>query len=66
MSPNLAMIRDGKKFMWDGLFYESQEQASRAAQFYGDEDFQVQFVEEAGKVLVYTRRTSKQVAVTAQ
>ncbi len=29
MSPNLAMISDGKKFMWDGQLYDSKEEASR-------------------------------------
>ncbi len=66
MSPNLAIISDGKKFMWDGQVYESQQAASRAAQSYEDEDFQVQTVEEGAKFLVYTRRTGKEVAVTGQ
>lgn len=65
MSPNLAMISDGKKFMWDGQLYENREEASHAAQSYHDEDFQTQIVEEAGKFLVYTRRTAKEVAVPA-
>jgi hypothetical protein len=66
MSPNLAMIRDGKKFMWDGQPYDNQDEASRAAEAYQDEDFQIQIVEDGGKFLVYTRRTTKEVAVTAQ
>jgi hypothetical protein len=66
MSPNLSMIGNGKKFMWDGQLYDNQEEATRAARSYQDEDFQVQLVEEGGKFLVYTRRTAKEVAVTAQ
>lgn len=66
MSPNLAMISDGKKFMWDGLLYDTKEDASRAAQVYQDDNFQVQTVEEGGKFLVYTRRAVTQVAVAAQ
>jgi len=66
MSPNLAMISNGKKFMWDGQLYDNQEEATCAARSYQDEDFQVQLVEEGGKFLVYTRRTAKEVAVTAQ
>jgi len=66
MSPHLAMISDGKKFMWDGMFYDSKEEAARAAQSYQDEDFQIQIVEDGGKFLVYTRRTAKEVAVTTQ
>jgi hypothetical protein len=66
MSPNLAMISDGKKFMWDGQLYESKEEASRAAQSYESENFQIQIVEEGGKFLVYTRRTVKEWAAAAQ
>ena len=66
MSPNLAMISDGKKFMWDGQLYDNKEEASRAAQSYQNEDFQIQIVEDGGKFLVYTRRTAKEVVVTAQ
>jgi hypothetical protein len=64
MSPNLAMISNDKKFMWDGQLYD-QDEASRAAKAYQDEDFQIQIVEDGGKFLVYTRRPAKEVA-TAQ
>lgn len=66
MSPNLVMISNGKKFMWDGQPYESQDEASRAAKGYQEEDFQIQIVEDGGKFLVYTRRPAKEIAVTAQ
>jgi len=66
MSPNLAMISDGKKFMWDGQLYDNKEEASRVAQSYQGEDFQIQIVEEGEKFLVYSRRTAKEVAVSAQ
>jgi len=66
MSPNLAMISDGMKFMWDGQPYETKEEASQAAKSYQNENFQIQMVEEGGKFLVYTRRTVTEVVVTAQ
>jgi len=66
MTPNLAMISDRKKFMWDGQTYDSKEDAARAAKSYQDENFHIQIVEEGGKFLVYTRRTAKEVAVTVQ
>jgi len=66
MSPNLATILDGKKFMWDGQVYDSQEEASRAGKSYQDENFEVRTVEEGGKFLVYTRRTVKEWVVAAQ
>ncbi|HLN27886.1 MAG TPA: hypothetical protein VK395_09085 [Gemmataceae bacterium] len=66
MSPNLAMISDGKKFMWDGQRYDSKEEASRIAKAYQDEAFQIQIVDEGGKFLVYTRRSANEVVVAAQ
>ncbi|MGD1216567.1 MAG: hypothetical protein ABR861_16425 [Terriglobales bacterium] len=66
MSPDLAMISDGKKFMWDGQLYDNREEASRAGESYQDENFEIRMVEEGGKFLVYTRRVVKEVVVTAQ
>ena len=63
MSPDLAIIKDGKKFMWDGQPYDTREEASRAAESYQNEKFQIQLEEEGGKFLVYTRRIAAQVAV---
>jgi hypothetical protein len=66
MSPSLAMISDGKKFMWDGQPYDNREEASRAEESYQNENFEIRTVEEGGKFLVYTRRTVKEWAVAAQ
>lgn len=66
MSPNLAMMSEGKKFMWDGQPYETKEEASRAAESYQNEKFLIQIVEEEGKFLVYTRRTVKEWPVVVQ
>jgi len=66
MSPTLAMIRDGKKFMWDGQLYDSREDAARAEETYRNDNFEVQRMEQEGKFLVYTRRVVKEVVVTAQ
>ena len=65
MCPNLAMTSEGKKFMWDGQTYKSQEEASQAGETYCKDNFEVQMVEEAGNFLVYTRRVVKEVVVTA-
>jgi hypothetical protein len=66
MSPNLMLISDGKKFMWDGRFYATEEEAAPAQEAYLMDNFQVRVVEEEGKLLVYTRRVVKEVAVTKQ
>lgn len=65
MSANLAMISDGKKFMWDGQFYPSKEDASGAERAYRNENFEVRVVEHEGKFLVYTRRVVKQVVAAS-
>jgi hypothetical protein len=66
MSPILAIIGDGKKFMWDGQLYESYEDAVGAADLYQKENFEVRIVTESGQSLVYTRRLVKGVTVTAR
>ncbi len=64
MSPNLAVISDGKKFMWDGRLYASREEASQSENAYRSDNFEVHLVEEDGQVFVYTRRIAEKTAVT--
>ena len=66
MSPNLSLIRDAKKFMWDGCLYSTQEEATCAAEAYRKDNFEVEQAEEEGKFLIYTRRVVKEVAVAVQ
>ena len=66
MNPNLALIRDGKKFMWDGQTLETRQEASRVAESYRKDNFEVHIVEESSKFLVYSRRVVKGTAVTGQ
>jgi hypothetical protein len=66
MNPNLALVSDGKKFMWDGRSFENREEASRVAESYENNSFEVRTVEEGGKFFVYTRRVVKEVVVTGQ
>jgi len=66
MTPTLTLVADGKKFMWDGRTLESREEASRIAESYRKDNFEVRTVEEEGKFFVYTRRVVKGVAVTVQ
>jgi hypothetical protein len=64
MSPNLTMISEGKKFMWDGRNYDCHDEAAREAEAYRGDNFEVRMVEQDGKFLVYTRRTVKEVVTT--
>jgi hypothetical protein len=66
MNPNLAMIHEGKKFMWDGRLYDTRDKALQTAQAYRNDKFDVEVVEREGKFLLYTRRVVAQVTVTAQ
>jgi hypothetical protein len=66
LAPNLTMVSDGKKFMWDGQLYDKREEASRTAESYQNENFEIQIVEEGGKFLVYTRRTVKESVAATQ
>jgi len=60
MSAKLAMTSDGKKFMWDGKVYATDEAAMGAAESYRNNDFDVRIVKEENNVLVYSRRVVKQ------
>ncbi|RLI83767.1 hypothetical protein DRP07_02915 [Archaeoglobales archaeon] len=51
-----ARTFEGKKYMWDGLIYESEEEAKKAAETYAKDDFETKVVEEKGKYFVYSRR----------
>jgi hypothetical protein len=66
MNPKLAVICDGKKFMWDGRFYDAREDASLAGEGYRNDNFEVLIAEEGGKFLVYTRRVVREVVVAVQ
>ncbi len=66
MNPNLALVSDGKKFMWDGRPYGTREEASRAKEAYQNDNFEVRIVEEEEKFLVYTRRVVKEVVPSVQ
>jgi len=64
MSPNLATINNGKKFMWDGRLYATPDEASRAKELYENDRFEVHLIEHEGNFLVYTRRIVKQETAT--
>jgi hypothetical protein len=65
MSANLAMVSDGKKFMWDGQLYDSEESALVAEQSYHNDNFEVRVVQREGYYLLYTRRVVREIVVAA-
>lgn len=46
----------GKKYMWDGLTYNSCDQAQEAAETYKKDGFEVETVTEGEVHLVFSRR----------
>jgi hypothetical protein len=63
MSENFAMISDGKRFMWDGRLYDTEESALIAEQSYHNDDFEVRVVQRDEYYLLYTRRVVKDIIV---
>lgn len=58
----LAKKVNGKKFMWDGGVYESDDQAQKVMEDYAKEGFEVQKFVEEGQFLVYSRRAAQAAA----
>ena len=58
-----ARLFDGKKFLWDGVEYESEEAARHAAEAYTGEGFEAEVWLDEGNAHVYTRREVKEAAI---
>lgn len=56
MAAPLSQKFEGKKFMWDGAFYETEDQAHQTRELYQKEGFEVQICLDTDKYLVYSRR----------
>jgi len=63
MSPNLSVLCEGKKYMWDGSHYASREEVAPVEEAYRKSNFEVCVMEEEGKFLVYTRKVIKEVVL---
>jgi hypothetical protein len=61
--PDSSRIINGKKFMWDGVAYPSQEEAQGVMEKYKKDNFEVEFVGEKNQFLVYTRRIVKEIVL---
>ena len=51
-----ARIFEGKKFLWDGQGYGSEEEATATEKDYLEQGFEVRRLAAGEKVLLYTRR----------
>jgi len=52
----LAKKVNGKKFMWDGVVYDSDDRAQQVMEGYAKDGFEVQKFVDEGQFLVYSRR----------
>ena len=66
MQPDNVMFHEGDKFMWDGELYESHEGAEAKQKEYEANGFQTRFVEDGGKLLVYTRRVVTEIVLEGE
>ena len=63
MATPIPRYFDGMKFMWDGIDYESADDAKKAQAEYEKENFETRIVEEEDKIHVYTRRVVTEITV---
>jgi hypothetical protein len=64
--PDISKIITGKKFMWDGVVYESKKEAEDTMRKYKDDNFEVELLEEEKKHLLYTRRVVTDIVVEGE
>ena len=60
----VARLFDGKKYVWDGKKYDSEEEAKAVEKEYLANDFEVQSCCEDDKILLFTRRVVTEVVIT--
>jgi hypothetical protein len=64
--PDSSRIINGKKFMWDGVVYESKEKAQEVKEKYSQDGFSVELIEDNNQYLLYTRRVVTQIVVEGE
>jgi len=64
--PDSSRIINGKKFMWDGVVYESKEKAQEVMEKYNIDGFKVELIEEEKQYLLYTRRVVTKIVVEGE
>ena len=64
--PDASIKVNEKKFMWDGVVYESKKEAQDVLQKYKNDDFEVELIEEEKQHLLYTRRVVTEIVVEGE
>ncbi len=57
---------EGKKFMWDGKEYPTEQEAKKVASEYKKNDFETQVLKNEDKYLVYTRRVVTEIVLEGE
>jgi hypothetical protein len=64
--PDSSRIINGKKFMWDGVVYESKEKAQEVMDKYQKDNFNVELIEDETHYLLYTRRVVTKIVLEGE
>ena len=64
--PDLSKSSEGKKFMWDGVLYETEKEAQDVKAQYEADGFETLAVAEEDKFLVYSRRVVKEIVLEGE
>ncbi len=64
--PDSSKIIKGKKFMWDGVIYDSEQSAQETKKKYKDDKFEVELIEEGQQHLLYTRRVVTEIVLEGE
>jgi hypothetical protein len=64
--PDVSIMINSKKFIWDGVVYESEKEAQDTMKKYKEDNFEVEMKEEEGKHLLYSRRLVTDIVVEGE
>ena len=59
-------IFDGKKFMWDGKTYTTEDEALKIKKEYEQDNFETRIISEEDNYFLFTRRVVSEVVVEGQ
>lgn len=64
--PERSKMYEGKKFMWDGRTYESEDKAKETEGEYQKEGFETLIINEGNDSFVYTRRVVTEIILEGE
>jgi len=64
--PDISKLIDGKKFMWDGVVYESEKEAQEVKKKYEENNFEVELIQEENQYFLYSRRVVTEIVLEGE